>query len=111
MVACHSSNVILVAPFKTRKDQHRLAAYKSIIQSLNNTGPTAYLQVLDNEAIQNDKDTIKYKWCVDFQLAPPGIHRRNAAERAIHTFKVHLLAVLSGLAPDFPQFLWDLILV
>ena len=48
---------------------------------------------------------------MDFQLLPPDIHRRNAVERAIHTFKAHLLAVLSGVAPEFPQFLWDLLLV
>ena len=79
MVAYHSSNLILVAPFKTRKDQHRIAAYNSIMQRLKNRDLTTDLQILDNEASQNEKDTIKYKWYVDFQLVPPGIHRRNSA--------------------------------
>jgi hypothetical protein len=26
---------------------------------------------------------------IDYQLVPPGLHRRNAAERAIRTFKNH----------------------
>ena len=44
---------------------------------------------------------------VDFQLAPPHIHRRNAAERAIRTFKDHFLAGLASLDPTFPMYLWD----
>ena len=108
MVAYHSSNVILVDPFKTRKYQHRLAAYNSIMQRLNNRGLTTDLQNLDNEASQNYKANVKYRWGVDFQLVPPNIHRINALEQEIRTFKAHFLAVLSGVAPDFPQFLWDL---
>ena len=111
MVAYHSSNLILVAPIKTGKYQHRLATYNSIMQRLKNRGLTTDLQILDNEASQNYKDTIKNKWGMDFQLVPPDIHRRNSEERAIHTFKAHFLDVLSEVAPDFPQLLWDLILV
>ncbi|KAL7536833.1 hypothetical protein ACHAWF_006763, partial [Thalassiosira exigua] len=37
------------------------------------------------------------------------MHRRNAAERAIRTFKAHFLVILFGVAPDFPRYLWDLI--
>ena len=48
---------------------------------------------------------------MNFQLITPNIHRINAPERAIRTFRAHFLAVLSGVAPDFPQFLWDLLLV
>ena len=35
MVAYHSSDVILVEPFSSRKEKNRLAAYNSIIQRLN----------------------------------------------------------------------------
>ena len=38
------------------------------------------------------------------------MHRRNAAERAIRSFKAHFLAILSGLASDFPRNLWDLLI-
>ena len=50
------------------------------------------------------------KWEVAFQLVPPNIHRRNAAERAIWTFKAHFLAILAGVANDYPQNLWDILL-
>ena len=74
MLAYHYSNVILVAPFKTRKYHHILAAYNSIMQNLKNKGLTTHLQILDNESIQYYKATIKDKWDVDFQLVPPNIH-------------------------------------
>ena len=81
------------------------------MQRLKNRGLTTELQILDNEASQDYKDTIKDKWGMDFQLVTPNSNRRNAPERAICTFKAHLLAVLSGVASEFPQFLWDLPLV
>ena len=71
MVAYHYSNIILVATFKKRRDQHRIATYNSITKRLNNRGLTTDLQILYNKSSQNYKDTIKYKWGVDFQLVPP----------------------------------------
>ena len=38
MVAYHSSNVILVETFKSRKDTFRLAAYDTIMQRLKEKG-------------------------------------------------------------------------
>ena len=110
MVAYHSSNAILVAPFKSRKDKHRLPAYNSIMQRLKDKGLTTDLQILDNEASKDYKALIRDKWGADFQLVPPHIHRQNAAERVIRTFKAHFLAILAGVASDFPRHLWDLLL-
>ena len=45
-------------------------------------------------------------WCATYQLVPPNIRRRNVAERAIRTFKEHFLAVLAGVDPIFPKFMW-----
>jgi hypothetical protein len=47
---------------------------------------------------------------VEYQLVPPHYHRRNAAERAIRTFKEHFLAGLSSVHPTFPLHLWDRLL-
>jgi hypothetical protein len=38
---------------------------------------------------------------------PPHCHRRNAAERAIQTFKEQFVAGLSSVYPTFPLHLWD----
>ena len=49
MVAYHSSNVILIDPFKSRKDTFGLAAYDTIMQLLKEKGLLVDLQILDNE--------------------------------------------------------------
>ena len=50
-------------------------------------------------------------WGASYQLVPPNVHRRNVAEREIQTFKAHFLAILSGVDPDFPNFMRDKLLV
>ena len=35
------------------------------------------------------------------------MHRRNAAERAIETWKEHFIAGLSSIHPHFPMLEWD----
>ena len=47
---------------------------------------------------------------IDFQLVPPGLHRRNAAERAIRTFKNHFIAGLCSVDKHFPLHFWDKLL-
>ena len=96
MVAYHSSNVILIEPFVTRKDKHRIAAYNVITQRLKDRNLLVDLQILDNECSKKYKATMKEKWGVTYQLVPPDLHRRNAAERAIRTFNAHFLAILAG---------------
>ena len=111
MIAYHcDSNTILQAPFKTKKDAHRIEAYNSIMQRLRDRGHRVDLQILDNEASADYKRVIEQKWKCNYQLVPPDVHRRNAAERAIRTFKAHFLSILSGVDANFPKFLWDLLL-
>ena len=43
---------------------------------------------------------------MEYQLVPPHIHRRNASERAIHTFKNHFIAGLASTDPNFPLSNW-----
>jgi hypothetical protein len=43
----------------------------------------------------------------DYQLVPLGVHRRDAAERAICTFKNHFIAGLCSTDKNFPLHLWD----
>ena len=50
-------------------------------------------------------------WGASYQLLPPNVHRRNEAERAIRTFKSHFMAILEGVDPEFPKFMWDNLLV
>ena len=80
------------------------------MQQLKERGLLVDLQVLDNESSKAYKQTIMEKWGITYQLVPPHVHRRNAAERTIFTFKAHFLAILAGIAPDFPKNVWDLLL-
>ena len=92
MITYHcNSNIILVEPFQLHKDHNRLAAYDKIMAALKRRSHTADLQVLGNEANKEYKTKITEKYGTKFQLVPPNMHRRNAAE----------LAVLAGAAPDF----------
>ena len=47
---------------------------------------------------------------IDLQLAPPHMHRRNAAERTIRTCKNHFIAGFSTTDPDLPIRKWDQLL-
>jgi hypothetical protein len=60
-------------------------------QELVNRGLKPKLMKLENEASKLFKDYL-YHQDITFQLVPPYIHRRNSAERAIRSFKDHLIA-------------------
>ena len=56
------------------------------------------LQILVNKASKENKIIMKDVWKVDYHLVSPNIHHRNAAKRAICTFKAHFSEILSGTA-------------
>ena len=78
----YDSNAILAQPCKTRKGPCLLDAYKKLLGRLKKAGLTPRLQRLDNECSTALKEYM-YDENIDFQLAPPGIHQRNSAKRAI----------------------------
>jgi len=51
---------------------------------------------------------LKHK--MTYKQVPPDMHRRNAAEKAIQTFKDHFIAILCGVDTAFPLHLWDKLL-
>jgi hypothetical protein len=64
---------------------------------------------LDNEASEFLKDYL-HQQDITFQLVPPYSHRRNSAERAIRSFKDHLIAGLCLPDKSFPMHLWNRLL-
>ena len=107
MIAYHcDSNTILQAPFFNRKDKHRISAYNSSMQRLADRCHHVKVQILDNKVSSDFKKTIVKYWGAIYQLVPPNVHRRNVAERAIHTFKAHFLSILAGVDPNFPKYVW-----
>ena len=64
---------------------------------------------MDNEASKYLKEALKTDE-QEYQLTPPHIHRINAAERAIRTYKNHFTAGLCSVHPNFPIAEWDRLL-
>ena len=105
----YDSNYIFAEPMKTRTGAEHLAAYKRVHTTLTSRGLKPQLQRLDNEASTALQQFMQDEG-VDYQLVPPNLHRRNAAERAIRTFKNHFIAGLCSTDPNFPLPLWDKLL-
>ena len=74
---------------------------------LQRAGIVPKKHILNNEVSEATKTIIKDEYKMEMELAPPGCHRRNAAEVPIQNFKAHFLSVLAGAAEDFPPSLWD----
>ena len=109
MLYDYDSNSIDAVAIKYRIGPSILAAYQQIYNKLVKAGMKPQLHKLDNECSTALKDFFHEK-AIDFQLVPPGVHWRIAAERAIRTFKNHLIAGLCSTDPDFPLHLWGLLL-
>jgi hypothetical protein len=105
----YDCNYVKVIPMKYRSASEWVKAYDHIHQELTAKGFKPKLQTLDNEA----SAALKHFFTandVEYQLVPPHCHRRNAAERAIRTFKEHFVAGLSSVDPTFQLHLWDRLL-
>ena len=65
--------------------------------------------ILDNECSRDLKLALK-KNDIDFELTPPNMHHRNAAERAIRTYKNLVFSGLATCDPSLPISEWDRLL-
>jgi hypothetical protein len=97
----YDCNYVKVVLMKSRSTSEWVKAYDHIHQELTAKGFKPRLQTLDNES----SAALKHFFTtndVEYQLVPPHCHRRNAAERAIRTFKEHFVAGMSSVDPTFP---------
>ena len=97
----YDSNFIFAQPFRNRTAKCILEAYKILHARLCKAGLRPRLQRLDNECSQLLKGFM-HDENIDFQLVPPAVHRRNAAERAIRTFQNHFIAGLCSVDKTSP---------
>ena len=95
------SNVILVEPIKSRKDEEIKQSYLTMMLRLQREGIITKKQILDNTFSEALETIIQDEYKMQIELVPPGTHRRNAAEVGIINFKAHFLSVLAGTAQDF----------
>jgi hypothetical protein len=102
----YDSNAILAEPIGNRKASTILGATKKLHNILRSKGRGPQVHILDNECSDIMKSYFNNS-NIKYQLAAPGQHRTNAAERAIRTFKNHFIAGLCSVDNDFPIHLWD----
>jgi hypothetical protein len=105
----YNCNYVKVIPMKSRSASEWVKSYDTIHQELTVKGFMPKLQSLDNEASAALKNFFTVN-DIAYQLVPPHCHQRNAAERAIRTFKGHFVAGLSLVDPSLPLHLWDRLL-
>jgi hypothetical protein len=99
----YDSNLILAEPMKSPCAQDIVTTYKTVHTKLCRAGLQPKLARLDNECSAALKMFLIDERKIDYQLVPPGTHHRNAAERAIRTFKNHFIAGLCSVDKDFPS--------
>jgi hypothetical protein len=105
----YDSNAILAQPIKDRTAPELLKAFQVMEQKLVARGLKLKLMELDNEASKLLK-TYLHQQNITFQLVLPYSHRRNLSERAIISFKDHLIAGLCSTDKSFPMHLCERLL-
>ena len=97
----HDSNTILAEPIENWQAATKCNAFLNIHKVLNERGSKPKFYIMDNECFIDLKEALE-KYEIESQLAPPHMHRQNASEQAIITYKNHFISVLSETHPDFP---------
>ena len=105
----YDSNAIIVEALKTRQAKEITTAFEKCTKRIIRCNDRPTLFIMDNECSTDLKLSI-LKNNNKYELVPPHQHRRNAAEKAIRTFKNHLLAGLATCDQNFPICEWDRLL-
>jgi hypothetical protein len=106
---CTLFDLYIINVQKILQTQEMVRAYNKLNQELVDHGFKPRLQRLDNKCSSALRSLLN-QHDMQSQLAPPHMHRRNAAERAIQTFKNHFIAGICSADPNFPLRLWDRLL-
>jgi hypothetical protein len=80
----YGSSAILAEPLKSRSASELLRAFSTLHQHLTDRGLRPSLQIVGNECPATLK-AFMLQTGTKYQLAPPNMHRTNAAEKAIDT--------------------------
>ena len=81
-----NSNVILVEPIKSRKDEEIKQSYLTMMLRLQREGIITKKQILDNTFSEALETIIQDEYKMQIELVPPGTNRRNTAEVEIRNF-------------------------
>jgi hypothetical protein len=100
------TNHIFAIPIQSTSDAVQTKAFKIVHGQLAKVGKAPKMHILDNQCGPKQKQALE-SLGMEYQLVPPGTHRRNAAERAIRTFKDHFISTLCGTDEKCPIEIWD----
>jgi hypothetical protein len=100
---------IMAEPIKNNKAAELLRSFQVMEEKMTSRGLTPKLMTMDNDASTLLKDSL-HDQDINFQFVPPYCHRKNAAERAIHSLKDHLIACLCSTDKLFSMYLLDRLL-
>ena len=102
----YDSNAILAEPIFSWEKVHILAGYKYCYAHIHWAGIQPIIQRIDKKTSDQIISEIQAN-NLDSQYAAAGNHRLNPSERAIQTFKNHLISILNGADATFPANQWD----
>ena len=105
----YDSNAIPATAIKGRKGPQLLEGYEKLYSKLEAAGIKPVMQQLYNEVSDALVASITEKE-MKYQLAAPYDHCLNPAEKAIQSFKNHLISNLHGTNQEFPMYQWDQII-
>jgi len=92
-------------PDKTARSYKK--AYQATFNFFSQKGHTPNLHRIDNETSDIVHDYIENERKITIQYVSPGNHRTLPAERAIQTFKNHVISTIGGYHPDCPLQIWS----
>ena len=97
----HDRNALLAEPLTSPRERELIRATRVLHSYLSARGLTPQDQMIDNECPGSLKQFL-HNSSVNFQLVTPHLHRTNTVERAIQTYKDHLISGLSSCNPNSP---------
>ena len=92
----YNNSYIDVVPVSDLKDTTIVEIVKTILETIEEKGHRPCFNVTDNQAAKPLKTYLKSKDC-KWQFVEPHNHCVNAAERAIQTFKNHIIFAILGI--------------
>ena len=109
IVYIHRHNLVKSYPLKSRSTDHLLEALKSCHEYMDTHNVAINEHWMENES-PKEIQMYNMKKGIQVHLMPPHVHRYNAEERAIRTWKDHCVAGYSSVNKAFPNHLWDRLL-
>ena len=99
-------NAILDRPLKTKSAIEQLKNTQETHKFLNDRGIHLKIHVMDNKCALLVKEYLINSKKIQLLLVPPYMHRVNASEKVIDSYKNHFISGLDTFHPEFPLHLW-----